>query len=44
MKTVLHGDENTVYFLFSAAALTGPALGGLTGGILTSKLLGGYTS
>jgi len=44
MTTVLHGDENTVYFLFSAAALVGPALGGIIGGIITTKYLGGYTS
>ena len=44
MTTVLHGEENTVYFLFSTAALIGPALGGIVGGIITTKYLGGYTS
>jgi len=44
MTTVLKGEEQTVYLLFSGAALTGPAIGGLSGGLLTSKYLGGYTS
>lgn len=44
MKVVLHGKEQEVVLLFSAAAISGPALGGLTGGILTTKYLGGYTS
>ena len=44
MTTVLHGDKNLVYLLFSAAAITGPAMGALTGGVITTKYLGGYTS
>lgn len=44
MRTILKGEENTVYLMFSGTALTGPAIGGLSGGIITTKFLGGYTS
>ena len=44
MINVLKGEKSTVYYLFSGAALTGPAIGGLSGGLITSKVLGGYTN
>lgn len=44
MITVLGGEKSTIYYLFSGAALTGPAIGGISGGLITSKVLGGYTN
>lgn len=42
--SVLHADKNVIYLLFSGVAITGPPLGAITCGLITTKYLGGYTS
>ncbi|CDW85639.1 major facilitator superfamily protein [Stylonychia lemnae] len=44
MINVLNGKETQVNLLYSATVITGPAVGALSGGIFSTKFLGGYTS
>jgi len=41
---ILGGDSSTVYIMFVVVILSGPALGALIGGMITTRLLGSYTN
>ena len=41
---VLNAEKNKVYLLVTATILSGPVVGALIGGLITTKYLGGYTN
>lgn len=41
---MLQGDENSVYLMFIVVILSGPSLGALIGGILTTHIMGSYNN
>ena len=41
---VLNAEKNEVYLLVTGTTLSGPVVGALTGGFITTRCLGGYTS
>ena len=42
MIIVLRGDSSVIYSFFSLTIISGPIIGAMTGGIITTKVLGGY--
>lgn len=44
MTFTLKGEYSTVYILYCVTIITAPIIGTLTGGLITTKCLGGYTS
>ena len=44
LQTVIGADVDKVYILYALSSITGPTLGVLVGGVVTTKCVGGYTN